>query len=153
MCHLCISWKQKSFKYEKVLVSSDWEIFGQKSRALEEISSFSSWGVQLWKTNFYYQNGYVSKFESKRSKSLDSIAYSVFKDFDQKNYIFRATLHSKMAIDFEPHHVAYMYILKVRKCWVCVFLLLDSIEENIVSDANLNPPPPRNRVNTAHLVS
>ena len=47
----------------------------------------------------------VSKFKSKQSKSLDFIAYSVFKDFDQKNSILRATFHPKMAIDFERNHL------------------------------------------------
>ena len=46
----------------------------------------------------------MSKFESKRSKSLDFIVYSVFKDFDQKNSILRAIPHPKMAIDFERNH-------------------------------------------------
>ena len=40
----------------------------------------------------------------------------------------------------------YMYILKVKKFWVCAYLRLDSIKENIEGDANLHHPP-RNRVN------
>ena len=49
--------------------------------------------------------GAVSKFESKRTKSLDFIEYSVLKDFDQKNFILHARLHPKMAINFESKHV------------------------------------------------
>ena len=48
--------------------------------------------------------GVLSKFESKQSKSLDVLAYSVFRDFDQKNFILLATLHPKMAINFEANH-------------------------------------------------
>ena len=33
------------------------------------------------------------------------MAYSVLKDFDKKNFILRATLHPKMAIDFESNHL------------------------------------------------
>ena len=40
----------------------------------------------------------------------------------------------------------YMYKLKVKKFWVCAYLRLDSIKENIEGDANLHHPP-RNRVN------
>ena len=65
----------------------------------------------------------MSKFESKRSKSLDFIAYSVFKDFNKKIFIPRATFHPKMVIYFErkPHRsmnffksVSYMYMLQVK---------------------------------------
>ena len=49
--------------------------------------------------------GVVSKFEYKRSKFLDFIAYSVFKDFEQKKFVLRATIHPKMIINFERNHV------------------------------------------------
>ena len=39
-------------------------------------------------------------------------------------------------------NMPYMYILKVKKFWVCAYLRLDSIKENIEGDANLHPPPP-----------
>ena len=48
--------------------------------------------------------GVVSKFEWKRSKSLDFIANSVFKDFEKKNLFFCATLHLKTATNFERNH-------------------------------------------------
>ena len=41
----------------------------------------------------------------KQSKSLDFMAYFVFKDFDKNNFILRATLHPKMAIKFERNHL------------------------------------------------
>ena len=72
----------------------------------------------------------ISKLESKRSKSLDCIAYSVFKDFDQKNYILRATLHPKMNIKFERKHleagnfvkICYNVYIKSQKVLsVCMF--------------------------------
>ena len=47
----------------------------------------------------------LSKFESKRSKSLDFTVYSIFKDFGKKNFILRAMLHTKMAINFERNHI------------------------------------------------
>ena len=49
--------------------------------------------------------GVVSKFESKQVKSLDFIAYSFFKYFDHKIFILRATLHPKVAINFECSHL------------------------------------------------
>ena len=49
--------------------------------------------------------GIVSKFESKRSKSFDFTAYSVFEDFDKENLILPATLDPKMAINFEHNHL------------------------------------------------
>ena len=55
----------------------------------------------------------VSKFESKGSKSLDFLAYSVFKDFDQRNFMLLATLHPKMAIDFGCKH------LESKICHIC----------------------------------
>ena len=36
-----------------------------------------------------------------------------------------------------------MYMLKVKKFWVCAYLRLDSVEENREGDANLSPPSPR----------
>ena len=62
--HIYISWKPRSFKCENILVSPDWEIFGQKSGKSGKIWSFSLWGVQIWKflkfgyfnAYFYYQN-------------------------------------------------------------------------------------------------
>ena len=79
----------------------------------------------------------VSKFELKRSKSLDFIAYSVLKDFDQKNSILRATLHPKMAIDFErnylePWNFAKMFHICIIKSQEVssAYLPIDSIEEN-----------------------
>ena len=55
---------------------------------------------------------------------FDFMAYSVFKDFDKKNFILRATLHPKMPINFERNHLEawnfakyaiYVYILNVKK--------------------------------------
>ena len=43
----------------------------------------------------------------------------------------------------------YMYILKVEMFWLCAYLRLDSIKENIEGDANLHHPP-RNRVKVAN---
>ena len=68
--------------------------------------------------------GVTLKFELKQRKSLDFIAYSVFKDFDKKNFILRATLHPKMAINFErnylkastlPKYVIYVIYQKSKK--------------------------------------
>ena len=53
---------------------------------------------------FTIQMSIVSNFEAKGSKSLDFIASSVFKNSDQKNFIPRATLHPKMAINFERNY-------------------------------------------------
>ena len=39
-------------------------------------------------------------------------------------------------------NMPYMYILKVKKFWVCAYLRLVSIEKKIKGDANLHPPPP-----------
>ena len=57
----------------------------------------------------------MSKFESKRSKSLDYIAYSGFKDFDQKNFILRAKheILKKYAI--------YVFIESQKVLIVCIF--------------------------------
>ena len=76
----------------------------------------------------------MSKFESKRSKSLDYIAYSGFKDFDQKNFILRAKheILKKYAI--------YVFIESQKVLIVCIFAL-GNIGENIEGDANLNHPP------------
>ena len=49
--------------------------------------------------------GVVSKFESKGSKLLDFIAYSVFKDFDQKIFIRCVMLHPKIDINFERNYL------------------------------------------------
>ena len=42
-------------------------------------------------------------------------------------------------------NMPYMYIIKVKKFWVCAYLRLGSIKENIEGDANLHHPP-HNRV-------
>ena len=64
---------------------------------------------ELFQHVFIIKAGVVSKFESKRSKSLDFIGYSVFKEFDKKNFIHRATLHPKMAIEFAKLSHICMY--------------------------------------------
>ena len=38
------------------------------------------------------------------------------------------------------NNMSCMYILKVKKFWVCAYLCLDSIEESIEGDANLHHP-------------
>ena len=45
--------------------------------------------------------GFESKFESKGSKYLGFRAYSVYKDFDKKIFIFCAMLPPKITINFE----------------------------------------------------
>ena len=97
----------------------------------------------------------MSKFESKQSKSLDFIAYSVFKKFYLEEFYSTSNPASQNGHKFWTQlstsiefckNMPYLYILKVTKFWVCPFLRLVSIEENIEGDANLNHPP-RNRVN------
>ena len=89
----------------------------------------------------------MSKFESKRSKTLDFIAYSIFKGFDQKSLIIRATFLPRMAINFKRNYkdiwnsakCAIMCIIKVKEFQVCAYLRLKSVEENI-KDLHQVPP-------------
>ena len=80
--------------------------------------------------------GIVSKCESKQSKSFAFITYSVFKDFDQKIFILLATLHLKMAINFERNHLKawnfeksaiYVYIKIQNVLSECIFTVLKKI--------------------------
>ena len=84
------------FKIGKIGKYRDFFVGGPKMKIFE---------IQLFEHFFTIKMSVMSKFESKRSKSLDFIAYSVFKDFDQKNSILRATVHPKMPIDFERNHL------------------------------------------------
>ena len=94
--------------------------------------------------------GVVSKFESKRSTSLDFIGYCVFKDFDTPSQnghkVWTQPPTSMKCCKSMP----YMYILKVNKFWVSAYLCLGSVEEIIESDANLYHSP-RNRATENHL--
>ena len=74
------------------------------------------------------------------------MAYSVFKDFEKKNFILHATLHPKMAINFERNHlepwnfakyVKYVYNKSQEVLNKCIFVPWQYLRKY---------PPPRNRV-------
>ena len=91
----------------------------------------------------------VPKFEQKWIKTLDVIAHSISKGFDQKIRIFdhRATPNGHKFWIQAPttmkfcQNVLYMYVLKVKKFQEWTWLRHYSVKQNIEGDANLHHPP------------
>ena len=124
ICHMYISESQQGLSLKQILISPDCKIFGQKSRKLGEIWDFIHGGrnfksfLDLTSSIYFTINlGGMSKFESKWSKSFDFITYPIFKDFDKKIVILRATLHPKMAMNFERNHLEAWNLAKM--CHTC----------------------------------
>ena len=118
-------------------------------------SKFEIFDIQLDQHIFTTILSIVSKYERKRSKTLDFIAYFILRGFDYNVLSLCATSTSKWpqivkaASYLEPCNFAKMchmciYQTKLKKLRGCVYLRHDSDEENITvkiwRNANLHHP-------------
>ena len=111
-------------------------------------SEFKTFWNLTFPIYFYYQNGYCGEIWVK-TKQI-SWFYNVFGLGVWPEWFYsscNAPSQSSHKRWTQPPRsmkfckdVPYMYILKVKKFWVCACLRLDSIEENIEGDATCIPP-------------